>query len=102
MFMLYQKRLVYRPLVLLALLAFLGIAFWQLLGNRSAVTANSHTIKPKTLAQSGKVAGVGIDIAPGAKTKTINLGSQENLAVAVLSTNGFDAKIINPATLRFA
>jgi subtilisin-like proprotein convertase family protein len=102
MFMLYRKNLVNRLLVILALAAFLGIALWQSSGKHAAVTANSSTARPKTIAQSGKVTTVSLDISPGAKSKTLNLGAQGNLAVAVLSTSGFDAKTINPATLRFA
>src|ERR1043165_8975049 len=90
------------PLILFALTMILGIAVWAFSGYRSAVTANSHTSQPKVKAQSGKTASIGIEVAPGAKNKTIDLSSQDNLAVAILSTSEFDAKTVDPATLRFA
>jgi subtilisin-like proprotein convertase family protein len=101
-FMPHQKFLAHRPLILLTMCVCLGIIFWQSLGSHSAVIATSHTTKPKASTQSSKVVNVGIDIAPGAKSKTIDLGSQENLAVAILSANEFDARTISPGTLHFA
>jgi hypothetical protein len=43
---------------------------------------------------------VPIDIKPGSLRKTINLGSQGNIPVAILSTADFDAWTVNPYTVK--
>jgi hypothetical protein len=43
---------------------------------------------------------VPVDIKPGALPKTINLGSQGNVPVAILSTSDFDATTVNPYTVK--
>jgi thrombospondin type 3 repeat protein len=45
---------------------------------------------------------VAIDIKPGAEPNTINLGSNGNVPVAILSEPGFDACSLDPATVTLA
>ena len=47
----------------------------------------------------GDVRTVSIDIKPGESPNSINLGSEGNIAVAILSDSGFDARKIDPATV---
>ncbi|VGO14436.1 hypothetical protein PDESU_02997 [Pontiella desulfatans] len=43
-----------------------------------------------------------IDIKPGSDTNPINLKSKGQLSVAIITTEGFDAPAVAPATVRFA
>lgn len=45
---------------------------------------------------------VGVDIKPGAFPNSINLGSNGVVPVAILSTNTFDARQVDPATVQLA
>jgi hypothetical protein len=45
---------------------------------------------------------VGVDIKPGSHPNAVNLGSSGVLPVAILSTAGFDARTVNPATVTLA
>jgi hypothetical protein len=45
---------------------------------------------------------VNIDIKPGSDPNSINLGSNGNVPVAILSTADFDATTVNPATVTLA
>lgn len=45
---------------------------------------------------------VSVDIKPGAFPNTINLGSNGVVAVAVLSTQTFDARLVDPASVQLA
>lgn len=45
---------------------------------------------------------IAIDIKPGSDPNSINLGANGNVPVAILSTADFDARSVNPVTLRLA
>jgi hypothetical protein len=45
---------------------------------------------------------VAIDIQPGSSQNTINLGSNGNVPVAILSSATFDATTVNPTTVTLA
>ncbi|MDH3458376.1 MAG: PKD domain-containing protein, partial [Gemmatimonadota bacterium] len=49
-----------------------------------------------------RVLTVEIDIKPGSDPNSINLGSNGNVPVAILSTTDFDATTVNPATVTLA
>jgi hypothetical protein len=51
---------------------------------------------------AGKTIPVKIDIKPDGEPNSINLGSNGNVPVAILSTEVFDAATVNPATLHLA
>lgn len=54
------------------------------------------------LVPSDEVIEVTIDIKPGSATSSINLGSKGNVPVAILSDASFDARDVDPATVRLA
>jgi hypothetical protein len=51
---------------------------------------------------AGKVLPIQIDIKPGGVPNPINLGSQGNVPVAILTTETFDASTVDVSSIRFA
>lgn len=92
--------------LVLVLAAFLALGTRIAPGRASSVVgANASTSKPATAAASQKgqqAARVEIDIMPTERFKNIDLGSRDDVPVAILSGKGFDASTVDPASINFA
>ena len=67
------------------------------------LTANGQIIEPGAPALSQSTGlQVQIDIVPFTQFNIVNLNSDGKLPVAILSSPSFDARFVNPATVRFA
>ena len=99
-----SKRRIVSRIVALVMVAVIGLLIWQLSGHSSATTGENKTLpaKQKPLSKTAGASTVAIQIDPALKAKGINLGSLDNIEVAVLSDANFDAKSIDPGTLNFA
>jgi subtilisin-like proprotein convertase family protein len=96
----------YVAALVLTLIAFLALGTRIAPGAVSSVVgANSSASKPSTAATSQKgtqATRVEIDIMPAERFKYIDLGSRDNVPVAILSSKDFDASTVDPASINFA
>src|SRR6266705_89659 len=96
----------YVAALVLPLIAFLALGTRIAPGAASSVVgADSSPSKPSTAAASQKGAQatrVEIDIMPTERFKYIDLGSRDNVPVAILSSKDFDASTVDSASINFA